>query len=166
MQRLFQSLSRAALLVSALFLAAAPATAQRLGAGAGSFLSADQQVHVFACSISQWPNGDVHGFALVLEPATQGLVLVNCTSAMQFGNSLGVAGNVVLSLNAPPFLQVGSPTFFFLQDNGSAGPDAFAGLGGVPPQLGNLTIQQIVALIGTPPPSALAPLLTGNIRVW
>jgi hypothetical protein len=76
-----------------------------------------------------------------------------------------VAGTVTRSISMPPQFAVGSTTFFCVRDNRGA-PDQFAGLGTVPPQFGNLTIQQIVALIGTPPPQAFSSQLTGFIRIF
>ena len=53
-------------------------------------------------------------------------------------------------------------------DNGGWGspPDEFVGPAFAPLALGNLTAQQILGLVGPPPPSAFQPLLFGNIRVF
>jgi hypothetical protein len=155
-----------ALATACLFGALAPANAQTtlIGAGAGAYVAQNQQTHLFAFTVSQRANGTVKGHILVLEPATQGLVRVDVTSWVYVGNTLAAAGTVTMSINAPAMFAVGNTAFFAVNSNTGA-PDQFAGLGNVPPQFGSLTIQQIIALIGPPPPQNFAPLLFGCIRI-
>lgn len=139
------------------------AQATPLGTGGGAFLAQNGETHWFAFHCVVLPDGSVAGHAAVLEPSTQSLLLMKITSAMLVGDDLAMAGPVAATVGDVPF-QVGQ-TAFFLVDDDPAG-DRFAGVGAVPPPLGSLTIQQIVGMIGPPPPAAYAPLLLGNVRIF
>jgi hypothetical protein len=169
MMKLFSRLAvRAALCTGFALAAAAPTQAQaaHLAYGHGSFVSTSSQLtHQIAFSVVQLPNGATHGHAIGFEAATHGFVFIDLSSAMFLGDTLAVAGTITMAINMPPQFPVGGTAFFAVQDN-AGGPDLFAGLGSVPPQLGNLTIQQILALIGPPPPQAYAPLINGNFRIF
>jgi hypothetical protein len=163
-----------AVLAAGCLIASAPRALSQAGTlapvadGHGVFVAQNQETHVFAFSLLELPNGTIHGQAVVLEPATQGLVVVDITSFMFIGDILAMAGPITTAINAPPQFVEGATAFFSVKDNGSGSPipDEFAGVGVVPPQFGNLTIQQIIALIGPPPPEAFSPLLLGNVRIY
>ncbi|HEX5052248.1 MAG TPA: hypothetical protein VFZ65_10780 [Planctomycetota bacterium] len=159
--------SHLALSAACLLGIAAPNHAQTtpIGAGAGAFVAANQATHVFVFSIVERADGTVRGRVLVLEPATHGFVSVELSSYMYVGTTLAAAGTITAALNAPPQYPVGGTAFFAVNDNTGA-PDGFAGLGAVPPQFGSLTVQQIINLIGPPPPQAFAPLLAGNVWIF
>ena len=159
-----------AVLSAALLLGAAqPSTAQtsvrsHLAEGRGVYGS-----FVLRFVVDLLPNGTVQGFALARERGTDAFVLFHTTSAAYtgVGNDLAVAGTIVASANVPPECAPGRTAFFAIRDQGfeSPIPDSIAGIGCVPQSLGNLTIQQILALIGPPPESDFHPLLAGDFRV-
>jgi hypothetical protein len=167
--KLFSRLAaRVALCVGFALAAAAPTQAQAtpLGYGHGTYVSPNSQLaHQMAFSVVQMPNGTTHGHAIGFEAATHAFVFIDLSSSMFLGDTLAVAGTITISINMPPQFPVGGTAFFAVQDNAGS-PDLFAGLGSVPPQLGNMTIQQIIALIGPPPPQAYAPLISGNFRIF
>jgi len=150
------------------FGAAAPCQSQAtpLAYGHGAFVAQNQESHLFTFAAVQLPGGSVVGHCLVIEPATRGFVHMEVTSFVFAGDTLGMAGPILVAVNAPPQFVVGGTAFFAVNDNSPGAPDAFAGLGTVPPYLGSLTAAQIVALLGPPPPVAFAPLLAGDIRIW
>lgn len=158
---------RAALSAALVLGAAAPTQAQAtpIAIGHGSWIGANQMEHWIEFSLVQRPNGSVCGHAIGFEPATHAFIYIQLNSFMFAGDTLMVAGRIAVAINMPPQYPVGGTSFFAVNDNTGA-PDGFAGLGQVPPQFGNLTIQQIYALIGSPPPQAFAPLTTGNIRIF
>lgn len=159
----------AALAAAFTFGAAASGHAQAspVAAGGGEFLAQNGEDHLFAFHVVELPDGKVTGRAGVYEPVTQGFVHMEISSYMYIGDWVGVAGPITMAVNAPPQFAVGATAFFVVSDNGAglSAPDAFAGLGAVPPMFGNLTIQQIVGLIGPPPPAAFSPLLAGDIKI-
>lgn len=162
----FLSLLTALALGAAEPLAAQATQATPLGCGGGIVLQ-DGATRVYAFNCVQLPDGSVTGHLTSHEPASQSFVNVGISSAMHFGGWLTVAGEVTAAVNTPPRFSVGQTMFVVLADNDSGGPlpDQLAG-GLVPPFLGNLTIQQIIALIGPPPPAAFSPLLSSNIMVF
>lgn len=156
-------------LLTALALGAAePLAAQAtpLGAGGGIVLQ-DGATRVYAFNSVQLPDGSVTGHLTSHEPASQSFVNVDISSAMHIGSWLAVAGEVTAAVNTPPRFVVGQTMFVVFVDNGGSGPvpDQLAS-GLVPPFLGNLTIQQIIALIGPPPAAAFSPFVSGNIMVF
>jgi hypothetical protein len=92
-------------------------------------------------------------------------VHVDLTSVMTVGDAVLMAGPVTLAVNAPPDYAVGNTAVLAVKDLGNGGgdpaPDEATGAVGPP----NLTIQQIVAAWGPPPPQAYQPLQSGNIQV-
>lgn len=158
-----------ALFAATLFLGAAPTPAHAqcglIAAGAGSIVGNDQQTRFLAFWVADF-HGVVRGESWGYEPATYAYVRMDITSYMYLGNDLAVAGPVTASVNAPPAFLIGATAFMVFHDNGrgrNAG-DSITGTSVVPPSYGNLTIQQVIALIGSgPPPQAFLPLLSGGI---
>ena len=154
-----------ALFVGTTTLVSAQATP--IANGGGSLLTPDGRVQHFAFHVVELPDGSVRGHGVRVEPASNAIVIFEVTSFMFVGNVLAMAGPVTMTRNAPPQFVIGGTVFFGLTDEGygSAPADASTGLTPLPPFLGNLTIQQIIAMIGSgPPPEALSPLFAGNIR--
>ena len=156
----------AVLSVGFLLVAATPGTAaDRIGSGAGAYVGQNQETKVFGFSVSERSDGSVRGYGIVIEPGSRGYVLFEISSYMFVGDSLGMAGEIIRTVNSPPEFAVDTTLFFFVNDN-NPDTDEFAGPGLVPPELGHLTIQEIVALIGPPPPFVYQPLLAGNVRIY
>jgi hypothetical protein len=116
--------------------------------------------------------GQIQGYLLVRRPAEDAFVLMRVTSAARTLDTSGratmaMAGPVLASQNAPDYLQPGRTTFCSVQDGGFEGPlaDTFQGLGSVPLDLGNLSIQQILALIGPPMAGGFHAMIAGDLRV-
>lgn len=155
-------------LAAALLLgAAAPLTAQAamLGAG-GGMVQQGPVVRGYGFYCLQLPGGAATGQVVSWEPTSQSHLTMRISSAMHIGPWLAVAGQVTHAVNTPPQLSVGATMFLVFADNGRSGavPDQLAS-GVVPSFLGNLTIQQIVALIGPPPAAAFGPFLSGGIKL-
>jgi hypothetical protein len=154
---------------SALFLLFAPAPAQAQGqfvsAGHGTYLAADQTtVLEFTYVIKVNSNGSAHGFAAWRGPDS--LTIWRVDSATFIDETLAFAGQVVAIFGSPPPGQVvGGSVFTGFRDNGPGSVDETLSLSVVPPEFGNPTIQEIIALIGAPPPQAYRPLLTGNVWI-
>ncbi|MFT7537188.1 MAG: hypothetical protein ACI85K_003145 [Hyphomicrobiaceae bacterium] len=165
---------RAALstVLAAAFLcfAAAPATAQvtQLARGFGSYVGQNQENKVISFRAHEHANGDVHGSCLMFEPSSHGLVRIQVTSSAMLGDTLFLAGPITHAINSPPFIVVGATAMFGVTDNGGWGSqlDEFVGPAFPPASLGNLTAQQILGIIGSPPPQAFQPLQFGNIRIF
>jgi hypothetical protein len=156
-------------LAAALVLGAAePLAAQAtpLGAGGGRVLQ-DGVTRIYAFECILQPDGSVAGKVISHEPVSQSFVHVNITSAMHIGGWLAVAGEITAAVNTPPQFSVGQTMFATFADNGTGRPvpDQVA-TGLVPLFLGNLTIQQIIGLIGPPPAVAFSPFISGNIQVF
>lgn len=154
---------------SSVFLLLAPAPAQAQGqfvsAGHGTYLAADQTtVLEFTYVVRVSPNGSVQGFAAWRGPDS--ITIWRVDSAMFIDETLAFAGQIVSVFGSPPPGQVvGGTVFTAFKDNGPASVDETLSLSAVPPEFGNPTIQQIIALIGAPPPQAYRPLLTGNVWI-
>ncbi len=156
-------------LAAVLLLAGAtPVAAQAapLGNGGGVILGQDQEIQLFAFHCLQLPDGSITGVVVIAEPATRGFLRVELSSATAFGDMLAVAGEITAAVNTPPQFGVGQTMFLVFDDNGHGrtAPDQLA-RGVVPLAFGNPTIQQILALVGPPPPSAFTPVLRGDIRI-
>jgi len=168
MKLLFKATSLATLAVAFLLGTASPSDAQAspLLRGHGTYLGQNQVLKQFAFSVNQLPGNQVQGRAINIETASSGFFQMDVTSIMSLGNAVGVAGPITMAVHTPPQFAVGATAFFVVQDNGDGSlvPDAFA-LGVAPLFLGDLTIQEIIQLIGPPPPQAFAPVLTGDIRI-
>jgi hypothetical protein len=93
---------------------------------------------------------------------------IRIESYVEIGSTVFFAGTITHAVNTPPQFVVGGTGAFAVNDNGCCGmpADEFLGVVAVPPQFGNLTAAQIIALIGPPPPSQFAPLLSGNISLF
>ena len=158
------------LMAALLAVAAAPATAQvqRLASGFGAYVGQNLENKVFFLSAHEHANGDVHGSCVVMEPSSNGFVRIQITSSATLGGTLYLAGPITHAVNSPPFIVVGATAMIGVVDNGGWGspPDEFVGPAFAPAVLGNLTAQQILGMIGAPPPSAFAPLIFGNIRTF
>lgn len=170
-RRILASFALPALLVLA---AARPSPANGVGrAPLASGRGAISTIRYFSLSVADLPGGQVEGYALSHAPSTGSFVFVRVTSATPVRDtagrrSLAAAGLVVASSpDVPDYLWPGRTTFFAIQDGGFDAqlPDRFLGLGNVPQGLGNLTIQQILALIGRPPAFMFLPILNGDLMV-
>jgi len=167
MNTFYRTLSSAAFATALVLSSAAPARAQAdpVASGAGTFIAPNGETHVFSFSVLVLPDGTIQGSARVLEPSSGAVVAMDVTSFQMVGDELAMAGPITLAQNAPPWFVLGATAFFAVDDDGVGPADGITGLSVVPPQFGNLTIQQIIALIGPPPPQAYAPLLSGDIKI-
>lgn len=156
----------AALSTAFLLGAAAPGNAQAvpLGSGGGRYVNRQSETNRFAFTAVQLPDGSVTGHVVFHFPATNAMVRMEVTSFMFIGDWLGLAGPVTMAVNTPTPL-VGTTGFLVLSDNGAPGTDTFTGFSFAPASFGNLTIQQIIGIIGPPPPSVFFPLIEGNIQI-
>lgn len=139
--------------------------AQPIANGQGVYVDQSLEVFSFTFSVVELPDGSVEGHGSFFDHVARRFILFELSSFMFVDGSLGVAGEITMAVNSPPQLAVGSTIFFFVNDN-NPDTDAFAGLGLVPPEFGELTIQEIVGLIGPPPPDAFTPLVAGDIRIF
>ncbi len=166
----FKTAFRALLATAMCFAAAATASAQSIVArGAGVYVGNNQNTRIFSLCVRELPNGSAQGYSFGYEPSTNSYVLVQVTSLFRVNGAVVYAGPIVATENAPPEYVVGAQTFQAVVDNGNGWgptPDGITGTSVVPAFLGNLTAEQIIALIGPPPPVAFLPLLAGNIRVF
>jgi len=167
----------AALAAAFLLSTASPGDAQAGGTGVtnpagavavgnGTYMGQNPPgIRAVTFSVQALPNGRVAGFAIFRDPSTNGFFHMNVTSMMSLGGELAAAGPITMQAGSP--FPVGATAFFVVQDNGDGTlvPDQLA-LGVAPLFLGSLTIQEILGLVGPPPPQAFAPLLTGNIRIF
>jgi hypothetical protein len=144
------------------------ARAQPIANGHGKYVDQTLEVFAFTFSVVELPDGSVEGHGAFFDHIARRFILFELSSFMfvevEEDCALGVAGEITMAFNSPPQLAVGSTIFFFVIDN-DPDTDDFAGLGLVPPDLGELTIQEIVGAIGPPPSAAFMPLVAGNIRV-
>jgi len=170
--RVLRALALSTLLVLA---AARPGPGQTAGraplvVGKAAYVVASE-TRVLSLSVFEPSGGGVGGHALIHVPSTGSFVLLRVTSAAHVLSSggrpcLAMAGPILASALAPAHLAPGRTTFFAVQDGrDSALPDTFQGLGNVPLSLGNLSIQQILALTGPPPDSNFVPLFGGDLIV-
>lgn len=164
--RLFcRSTALAALSAAFLLLAPAPTQAQvgLVGTGHGTYLAANgQDTLTFTFFVAEGPGGSAHGYAIWSGPNS--VVLWRATSFMFFEGALGFAGPIVATIGTPPpGYVIGVTAFTGFRDNGFHAVDETLSLSVVPPQFGHPTIQQILALLGPPPPGAWRPLVTGGV---
>lgn len=156
---LLAALSSAALLGSA---APLHAQAQPIVTGDGEVVSPAVGSVAVELTLVELPNGALHGEGLVAFATTGGYATFELTSYMFVGGELCLAGPVTSSFGAPPSYFVGATVVFCVHDGGNgAGADAMAGTVGPP----GLTIQQIIGLIGPPPPQAYQPVVSGNFTI-
>lgn len=162
---LFAAISAAFLLAAASPSHAQVSPASPIARGHGTYLGQNQALKELTFSVNQLPFGQVGGHAIIREPSTSSFFHMNVTSMMFLGDALAVAGPITMQVGSP--FPVGATAFFVVNDNGDGTvvPDDFA-LGVAPLSFGHLTIQQIIGLVGPPPPQAFAPILTGGIRIF
>ena len=60
---------------------------------------------------------------------------------------------------------MGATGFVLFADNGGPGTDELSGFSFAPLAFGDLTIQQIVAILGPPPAGSLFPVVSGNVKL-
>lgn len=165
-----KALLSAVLAAAFLCAAAAPGTAQTtpLASGFGSYVGQNLASKVFLFSACQQANGEVHGSCLLIEPGSNGFVRIQVTSSAVVAGTLYLAGPITHAINSPPSVVVGATAMFGVHDNGAWGapPDEFVGPAFAPPAAGNLTAQQILGILGAPPPQAFQPLQFGSIRIF
>lgn len=147
-----------------------PTRAHPIANGQGAYVDLQTGDPItFTFSVVELPNGSVQGHGSFFNQGLPGFFLFDPGSYMFMDgslDSLGVAGKITLAVNSPPQLAVGRTIFFFVNDN-NPDTDEIAALGLVPEDLGDLTIQEIVVLIGGwPPPEFFAPLDAGDIRIF
>lgn len=155
-----------ALSTVALFFTAAPAQAQTgvVAVGHGTYQSpTTPNVTAFTFTVREANDGSTDGLVVVHAPTA--IILATPTSHMRIGGSLLFAGEIFAILGSDPNLQVGQTAFAAVNDNGPGSTDGITGFGVIPLAFGNPTIQQIVAILGPPPPQDFRPLLSGNIWV-
>jgi hypothetical protein len=113
-------------------------------------------------SLVQLPDGSLVGNG-VSTNSLGGWVRFDLTSVMTIGDAVLMAGPITATFNAPPQFVVGGTYFIGVKDNGEGGttPDEFAN-GAVPFPL---SIQQIIGVLGPPPPEVFRPLVSGDIQV-
>ncbi|HEX6882285.1 MAG TPA: hypothetical protein VF530_02830 [Planctomycetota bacterium] len=175
-----RALASSALSVLFVLAAARPGPAHGTGPaplaqGRGTFFfpSAPTTPRTWSMSVTRLASGQIEGHALNYTASTGSFVLMRVTSAVYVDDSAGrrslaAAGLVAASSpDAPAFLQAGRTTFFAVQEGGFEGqlPDTWQGLGNVPQHLGNLTIQQILALIPPPPAAGFVPIVAGDLMI-
>lgn len=153
--------------VAFLSFATAPAESQTplAGFGHGSYLNASGQntLH-FTYFLAQRRNGTVRGYAVWRGPNS--IIGWRVDSVMMIGATQAFAGPIAWVLGTPPAgYEVGVTAFTAVNDFGRGSADQIASLSVVPSQLGNPSIQQIIAFTGPPPPAAFRPLLAGNIWI-
>lgn len=165
MNSLGKSVLCVGLAAASLFAVALPAFAQatHVARGSGAVVANNGALQQLAFNLIVLPDGRIRGHVNVIEPASGGIVKVEITSMMFIGDDLFVAGPVTAAIHAPPAFSVGATAFFGFQDNLGA-PDALV-RGVVPVAFGNLSIQEIIAFIGPPPPQAWLPLVSGDITI-
>jgi len=156
----------AALTAVALLTAAAPSQAQATPIVTGEVEVTSPVIGPVGLGLSlvQLPSGQLDGQGSLELLALGGRVDFEVTSYMFLGDMVCLAGPVTAAVNAPPAYSLGATVVFCIEDNGDGGssaPDTVAGTVGPP----GLTIQQIIALIGPPPPQAFQPIAAGNFRI-
>ena len=155
----------AALAAAALLGAATPSHAQtgRLISGAGRIEIPGAVPIGLYLQLNQLPGGVLRGAGAQIFTSSGGRVTYDLTSFLFIGETLCMAGPITSAVNAPPPYTVGSTIVFCIQDNNKSKgtPDAVAGGVGPP----NLTIQQIIAMAGPPPPQAFVPLVSGDFTI-
>ena len=168
MLNLIRRFATATVLTSAtLFAVAAPGQAQIKPIGSGyGVVEAPMGTRVVLYSLLELSDGSLSGHGLQYSPADNAWVYFNITSYMFVGDALLMAGPVTKSINSLPGYDVGNTAVLAVHDKGNwfgqpAPDDAAATVG--PP---NLTIQQIVAIIGPPPPQAYVPIKAGNLKIF
>jgi len=142
------------------------ARADQIAHGHGAYVGGNGEAKTLTFNVVELPDGSVRGHGVLREPSTNSFVHFEVSSFMFVGDSLGVAAEITMAVNAPPSLSVGTTIFFFVNDNDPAA-DEFA-FAIVPPEFGNPTIQEIVLffLMGNPPPpEVFTPLIAGNFWV-
>ena len=154
----------AALVTASLLAGAAPVhpQAQPIVTGEGEVTNTAVGPVAIEFSLIELPDGSLNGEGLVAFAATGGYATFDLTSYMFVAGNLCMAGPVTSSFEAPPNYFVGATVVFCVEDGGNgAGQDKMAGTVGPP----GVTIQQIIALIGPPPPQAYSPVVTGNFKI-
>ncbi len=120
-------------------------------------------------SLVELPDGSLVGSGKLTKKSDGTWILFDLTSYMFIGDTLYAAGPITEAFNTDdPRRQVGATFFVAIQDNGDGGDgqamDSFIE-GGVPAVFGPLTIQQIIASIGPPPPEIFRQGISGNIVI-
>ena len=140
----------------------APTQAQPIVTGDGEITNTAVGPVAVELSLIHLPNGSLNGQGMTSFAATGGWVTFDLTSYMFVDGKLCMAGSVLSGFAAPPNYFVGATVVFCLEDGGDgAGMDKMAGAAGPP----GLTIQQVIALVGPPPPQAYQPVVAGNFKI-
>lgn len=162
-------LKRIAVVISSLVITAMAGNVQadHIAHGHGEYVGGNQEVKSLTFNVVELPDGSIRGHGVLSEHSTNSFVHFEVSSYTFVGDSLGVAAEITMAVNAPPSLPVGNTIFFFINDNDPVA-DEFA-FGIVPPEVGNPTIQEIVLffLMGNPPPpEVFTPLIGGNFWIF
>jgi hypothetical protein len=154
----------AALSAAVLFLATTSlyAQAQPLGNGGGKYINNSNNTNHFTFSAVQLPNGSVKGHAIWHSPDLNAMAQVELTSFMYIGEWLAVAGTITKVINVPPEVELGATAFIVFRADGSP---AHTGFSFAPLAFGELTIQQIIAMLGPPQPIHFFPIISGTIKI-
>ena len=117
-------------------------------------------------TLVELPDGSVLGSGKLTNQSLGSWILFDLTSYIFVGDGiLMMAGTVTKQHTTviPPKFQVGNTVFFAIKDKGNGGGvDEFID-GLVPPAFGPVTIQQIFAVSGVPPPEIFRKGISGNI---
>jgi hypothetical protein len=171
--KLIRKLAICAALTAAFLLgAAAPSHAQAIPivngqlTGGPSLAGGAAEIEL-RLSLVELPDGSFVGGAKSTNRATGGWFMCELTSFMFIGNTFYAAGTITATHNTEGHFAVGDTHFVAVKDNGNGnGPvmDEFI-QGNVPAAFGPLTIQQIIAIIGPPPPAIFRQGISGNIKL-
>lgn len=118
-------------------------------------------------SLVELPNGSLVGSGKSSNKESGAWFTYNLTSYMFIGNTFYAAGTITATHNTGGNFAVGDTYFVAVKDNGNGnGPvmDEFIE-GHIPGAYGPLTIQQIIAIIGPPPPAIFRQGISGNITL-
>ncbi|MCA9285466.1 MAG: hypothetical protein KDA22_09640 [Phycisphaerales bacterium] len=149
-----------------LLAAAAPGFAQATPIAHGNGVYEIQgEPLLLSFNVVELPNGEVRGHVFTKNQVTGGILHSKVTSYMFLDDVLLVAGPLTAAVNAPPQFVLGATKFYAFKDNGDGTPPDEVTGGVAPIEFGDLTIQQIVAIGGGPPPSTFMPLTAGDITI-
>ena len=115
----------------------------------------------------QLPGGSLVGGGK-LTKKDAGWILFDLTSYTFVGDTLYAAGPVTKVSNPQGIWQVGQTFFVGMNDNGNGAGNQAADEfieGGVPPWLGALDIEEILAITGPAPPEIFRQGISGNLTV-
>ena len=160
----------AALTAAFLFGAAAPSYAQATPIAHGHLTGGPSPAGGptavdLTFSLVKLPDGSLVGHGKSTNQAASGWFTYELSSYMVLDGTFYAAGTITATHNTGGNFAIGDTYFVAVKDNGNGnGPvmDEFIE-GHVPAMFGTLTIQQIIAIIGPPPPAIFRQGISGNI---